>query len=181
MNTKSIIAILVGGVLLFVWQFLSWTIFNIHGGNQKYTAKQNEIIQFLDQNLEGEGSYFLPNFPPGTSQEEQQAKMEALKGTPWVAIAFHKSMDMNMGVNMARGLVINFVAIGLLLWVLMQFANKGFKEVYMASLFTGLISYFTGSYTFSIWYETNSIPDLIDAIASWSLVGLWLGYYISKK
>ena len=61
MNTKSIIAILVGGVLLFVWQFLSWTIFNIHGGNQKYTAKQNEIIQFLDQNLEGEGSYFLPN------------------------------------------------------------------------------------------------------------------------
>ena len=90
-------------------------------------------------------------------------------------------MDMNMGVNMARGLVINFVAIGLLLWVLMQFANKGFKEVYMASLFTGLISYFIGSYTFSIWYETNSIPDLIDAIASWSLVGLWLGYYISKK
>jgi len=181
MNTKSIIAILVGGVLLFVWQFLSWTMLNIHGGNQKYTAKQNEIIQFLDQNLEGEGSYFLPNFPPGTSPEEQQAKMEASKGQPWATIAFHKTMDMNMGLNMVRGLLINFVAIALLLWVLMQFANRGFKEFFIASLFTGLISYFTGSYTFSIWYETNSMPDLIDAIASWSLVGLWLGYFMKQK
>ena len=107
--------------------------------------------------------------------------MEASKGQPWATIAFHKTMDMNMGLNMVRGLLINFVAIALLLWVLMQFANKGFKEFFMASLFTGLISYFTGSYTFSIWYETNSMPDLIDAIASWSLVGLWLGYFIKQK
>lgn len=181
MSTKSVIGILVSGVILFVWQFLSWTLLNVHAGNQKYTAKQNEILQYLNDNLEGEGSYFLPNVPPGTPAEQMEAEMNSRKGQPWATISFHKTMDMNMGLNMARGLVINFVAIALLVWVLTQFAKKGFKEFFLASLFTGLISYFTGPYTLSIWYEFNSIPDLIDSIAGWSLVGLWLGYWLSKE
>ena len=62
-----------------------------------------------------------------------------------------------------------------------QFMTPAPIARFMASLFTGLICYFTGSYTFSIWYETNSMPDLIDAVASWSLVGLWLGYFMKEK
>ncbi len=47
MNQKTIIGALVGGVILFIWQFLSWTMLNLHGESQKYTAKQNEILQYL--------------------------------------------------------------------------------------------------------------------------------------
>ena len=46
----------------------------------------------------------------------------------------------------------------------------------MASLVVGLISYFTSQYTYSIWFQTNTIPDLIDTIVSlgigWRLAGL---------
>ena len=64
MNSKLIVGTLVGGVILFCSSFVmdhaesSWRW-------SKYTAKQTEILQYLGENLEGEGSYFC--LPWGTS------------------------------------------------------------------------------------------------------------------
>ena len=42
MNTKMIIGVVVGGFLVFLWQFLSWAMFNMHGSEQKYHQKINK-------------------------------------------------------------------------------------------------------------------------------------------
>lgn len=181
MNSKFIVGTLVGGVILFLWQFLSWTMLNLHGDGQKYTAKQTEILQYLGENLEGEGSYFLPTYAPGTSQEDMEKLMASMDGKPWATISYHSAMNANMGLNMFRGLVIDFVAIAMLIWLLLRFANLGMKDAIMASLVVGLISYFTSQYTYSIWFETNTIPDLIDTVVSWALVGGWLGFWLPRQ
>lgn len=181
MNQKTIIGALVGGVILFIWQFLSWTMLNLHGESQKYTAKQNEILQYLGENLEGDGSYFLPTYAPGASQEEMQKLMEESGGKPWATISYHSAMNTNMGLNMFRGLVVDIVAIALLIWLMMRFANLSIKDSIVASLCVGFISYFTGVYTNSIWFETNTLPDLLDTVISWTLVGSWLGFWLTRK
>ncbi|MBK8700072.1 MAG: hypothetical protein IPN29_11300 [Saprospiraceae bacterium] len=181
MNTKSIIACLVGGILLFMWQFLSWTFLNLHASNQQYNPKQTEIMQFLGENIGADGNYFLPNYPPGTSMEDQQKMMEAAAGKPWAMISYHSSMDMSMSMNMFRGLVVDLLAVAMLIWLLMKFQNSNFTTVISSSICVGLISYLTTQYTNSIWFETNSMPDLIDALVSWALVGGWLGYWLNRK
>ena len=45
--TKAIIGSIVGGIILFFWQFLSHTILNLHKGAEQYTPKQDSIMAYL--------------------------------------------------------------------------------------------------------------------------------------
>ena len=48
---NQIVATLVAALILFIWQFLSWGLINIHASEMSYTPKQDSVLQFLSQNL----------------------------------------------------------------------------------------------------------------------------------
>lgn len=177
---KQLIATLVAALILFVWQFLSWSMLNIHGAEMTYTPKQDTILNFLSQNLE-EGAYFLPTVPPDMPASEHQAAMEGAMGKPWARVQFHSKMEMSMGLNMVRGLAANLVAAWLLVWLLMQFAKIDLKTGVLASLAVGAIGYITIPYLNSIWFETSTMGYIIDLIVQWGLIGVWLGWYLGKR
>ena len=178
--TKQIVATLVAGIIFFVWQFLSWTMLNIHGSEMQYTDKQDVIMQALSQNLK-EGTYMLPGLPPGSTSEQQQAFMESSEGKPWASISYHESMNTAMGMNMFRAIVIDLLSAFLLIWLFGKMANPGFQTILLSSLAVGVIGYLTIPYLNSIWFETNSLGHLLDAVAQWGLVGLWLGWFLNRK
>lgn len=176
---KLLVASIVGGIIIFFWQFLSWTLLNLHRPMQQYTPNQDKIMEFLEQNLE-EGFYYLPGTPDGASQEEQQKLMESSMGKPWAQIYYHKSMDASMGMSMARGAVADILAVLLLTWMLLKMGNASFQTIFLSSVAVGLIGYIIGDYTQSVWFQVKTIPDLIDAIVQWGLVGLWLGWWLRR-
>ena len=176
---KHLIATVVGALILFIWQFLSWSVLNVHGAENAYTANQDEILQFLSQNLE-EGEYFLPTTAPGASADEYQALMENSIGKPWAKISYHAAMEMNMGFNLIRGFIIDFIAVWLLVWVLLKFAELDFKTALLTSLAVGFIGYLAYPYLNSIWFEGSTFGYLIDVVVQWGLLGSWLGWYLNK-
>ena len=178
---KQLIATLVGAVILFVWQFLSWSALGIHNSEYGYTANQDKIMEALNQNLTEAGTYFLPGVPPGTSNEQAQAAMESSMGKPWASISYHKSFSMNMGMNMFRGFAVDLLAAWLLVWLLLKFETLNMGAALQTSLAVGIISYLTIPYLNSIWFESNSVGHLIDAIVSWGLVGAWLGWWLPRR
>src|SRR5882762_8086239 len=89
---KLVIGSLVGGLLIFIWQTLSWAALNLHHASQEYTPKQDSILSYLNTQFSEDGSYMLPNYPPGTSREEMEKQMESRKGKPWAQIQYHKSL-----------------------------------------------------------------------------------------
>lgn len=180
MDKKLIIGAVVGGLIVFIYQFLSWALINIHKSEQMYTSNQDAIIEYLGTQLTEEGSYFLPTAPPDASSEEQQKIMETSMGKPWAQISYHKSMEMSMGMNMFRGFVADIIAVFLLLWLLLKIPELSMANCIQAAVAVGLVGYLTVSYSDSIWFESNSIPHLIDAILAWALCGAWLGYWINK-
>ncbi len=181
MNSKTIIGALVGAVILFMWQFISWGIVNFHATNQKYSPKQTEILEFLKNNIGEDGSYFMPGVPPNTSSEDQQKAMTESMGKPWAQVSYHSAMDMSMPVNMARGLMVDILVMLLLMWMLGKNMNANFNTTLLSCLAVGFIAYLTMSYTNSIWFKGNTIPDLLDAVVGWGAVGLWLGYWMNRK
>lgn len=180
MNKKWILGSLVGGLIVFLWQFLSWTALNLHSPNQKYTDKQNEILQCISQNITEDGTYLLPNLPPNASSDEQQAFMESVIGKPWGMVSYRKSNEMSMGMNMFRGFTADVLAVFLLCWLFSFIPSIETKKAMMICTVIGLVGYLTTEYSIDIWFKTNSIPDLIDAIVPWSLCGAWLGYWLKK-
>ncbi len=149
-------------------------------GNHAYTSKQDEVLKFLGDNLE-EGAYYLPTLPEGISQKQNQKLMELQIVKPWAQVYYHKSLNRNMASNMSRGLAVDFVAILLLIWLIMKMGNASFRTIFLTSIIAGFVGYLSSTYTFYIWYETKTLPDLIDTPVGLGLTGLWLGWWLRRK
>lgn len=179
---KILLGSLVGGLLLFIWQTLSWMVMDLHSKSHSYTPKEAAIMSALNTELTAEGTYMIPGAPPGGTMEEHEKIMEAAKGKPWAMITYHKAFEVNMVMNIVRGFIVNVLLMALFCWILTKIPAPKFGTVLTASIFTGLIVFLNGIYTGHIWYPTfDLMAHLVDAIAGWGLAGLWLGYYFSKK
>ena len=174
---KLIIGALVGGLILFFWQFISWNF--LHNSQMQYAENQDEILTMLDGKLEP-GQYMLPRMPEDASMEESEKYITPYLGKRWMQISYNDNLQMSMGMNMFRGFVIDFVSAFLLCWLFGRFREIDMKTTILSSIAVGLIGYFTISYLNSIWFQTDSIPDLIDAIVPWALIGAWLGWWLTR-
>ena len=177
---KFILGSLVGGLLIFIWQTLSWTVLDLHHAGQQYTPKQDSILQYLNSQFTEDGSYYLPNHAPGASSQEMEKEMAAAQGHPWAQIQYHRSMDINMSANIIRGLIVDIIMVGILCWILMKIP-AGFGTIFIATLFTGIIVFINSPYTVHIWYpKADIMAHLTDALVSWALCGIWLGWWLSR-
>jgi hypothetical protein len=179
---KIIIGALVGGLIMFICQTLVWTILDLHRPANEYTAKQDEIMNFLNSQFTEDGSYFMPNTPKGASSEVMEQQMKEAQGKPWAVVTYHREMNMNMGMNIARGLLVDIIMVGLFCWILSAFANPRFSNVFVASILTGLIVFINVPYTVHIWYETFDLNAyLVETVGGWALTGLWLGWWYGRR
>jgi hypothetical protein len=179
---KLIIASLVGGIIIFIWQTLSWTVLDLHRSSQDYTPKQDSIQAFLNTQFSEDGSYMLPNYPKGTSYEEMQKTMSSREGKPWMQIQYHKSLNVNMGANIVKGLITDIIIVALLCWILMKMTEAGFGKILGACLITGIIVFLNSPFTIHIWYPKADLnAHFMDAILGFGLCGLWLGWYLPVR
>lgn len=178
---KSIIASLVGGIIIFFWQFLSNAALDLHRPATQYTSNQDTILNFLSTQLE-EGKYFLPNTPVGATTAEMQQLAETSKGKPWAIIDYKKANTTNMPVNMGRGLITDIIMVWLFIWLLSKGNYGTFGSIFTASVVVGILSFLFFPYTNFIWYESPGIyADMLDGLMGWGLCGIWLGFYLKKK
>ena len=172
---KQFTAVAVAGVIIFLWQFLSFSVLSIHGPEMQRTDQQDAILQAL-QNLPP-GQYYLPQAATG---EDQAAFMEKAAGKPWAKISYHGSLDTGMAMPMIRSFGADLVAAWLLLWVLLQFRELSVARSVAASLAVGGIAFLTIPYLDSVWFENTSVYHLVDWLVQWSLIGLWLGWWLKR-
>lgn len=179
MNKKIIIAAIVGGLLLFIWQWMSWSFLNVHQSEMQHTPNQEAVLACLSENLT-EGSYFIPNLAEGASSADKQVYMESQLGKPWAQIHFHEKLEMKMGMNMIRGLTMNIMVVAMLAWILLQFRELTFIKAIMTSFFVGVTGYGVIAYLNHVWLETEAIGYAIDTIVQWGLCGIWLGWFLTR-
>ncbi len=145
----------------------------------QYSPNQEEILGLLEGKLEP-GQYMMPRAPLDASMDDAQKMIDPYIGKSWMQISYHNNFQMTMGMNMFRGFVIDFVSAFLLCWLFGKFREINIKSTILSSVAVGLIGYFTISYLNSIWFQTDSIPDLIDAIVPWAIIGAWLGWWLKR-
>ncbi|MBS1626400.1 MAG: hypothetical protein JSR09_03405 [Bacteroidetes bacterium] len=182
---KILIGGIVGGLLIFIWQTLSWTVLQLHQPVQQYHPKQDSIMSFLNATINQEGGYLMPTLPQGSSMDDMNKFSEKVLHKPWAQIQYHKDykVDMHtMYMNMLRGFLANIIIVCLLVWILNKMGKQSFLTTFFVTLFIGVITFTNEPYTTHIWYELFDIKaHLTDALASWGLCGLWLGWWLNRK
>jgi hypothetical protein len=177
---KILIGGLVGSIILFVWQFLSWAALGLHYDQMAYTPNQDQVIEAINSLGLEEGDYFVPQAKPGSSAEEIAAMQEKYLGKPWAKVTYRKTLENNMAVNMFRGWSVTFIATLLFCWLLGNYREIKYSNAITSALAVGLIGYFINPYLNAIWFEGNSMPDLIDAIVPWALFGVFMGWFSNR-
>jgi len=181
---KWLIGSLVGAILVFLWQFLSWTILPIHSGEAKYTPAQNELLTTISNSIKEDGTYMLPTYPPGATMEEQQKAMSEMPGKPWATIIYRSSYNGDMVMPLVRGFLIDLVLVFILIYVLTRGGIPTSMRVFAGSVAVGLFTFLAGPYTMHNWFQTTTAAytgHFIDAFVAWGLCGLWLGWWLNRK
>jgi len=179
---KLLIGSLVGGIIIFLCQFLSWGLLNLHGSMTTYTPKEDSVLNFLNSQFSDDGFYMVPGYKPGLSHDEMEKQMKERVGKPWAQVYYHKAMNENMAGNMVRGLIVDIVMVWLLCWILRRMTAQGFGAILLTSLFTGMIGFLFFAYIYHIWFQTTDVmAHLADTVVSWGLCGMWLGWWLPGK
>jgi len=176
---RRIIATIVAGLILFIWQFLSQAALDLHKAEHQYTANQDTILNALASAGLKTGKYAIPLADPVLGAEAQMKVAADNVGKPSAIINYTASSTNDMGMNMLRGILANILIMYLFITLLGKANVSGFKNIFAVSLTIGMIGFFNHAYTNYIWYHgTDIFIDLLDAFMGWGLVGLWLGRYL---
>ena len=181
---KWLIGSLVGAILVFAWQFLSWSLLGIHNGSMKYHPSQDSIISYLSSTLKEDGAYMLPTAPPGTSEKVKQELMKQSEGKPWVSLIYHSKFEVKMTMQMIRGFLVDLFLVFSLIYILTRGGIPPPMRVFAGSVAAGLFSFLWGPYTGHNWFDLPMEMiqgDLIDALAAWGICGIWLAWWLNKK
>lgn len=179
---KWLIGSLVGAIILFAWQALSWMVLGIHDSGMKYTPAQTEIMNVLSSRLTEEGMYMMPSAP---TSKERENMMKDMEGKPWASIIYHKSFRGDMVMPMIRGFLVDIVLVIILIYLLTRSGAAPIpRKVFSAAVVLGLAFFLWGPYMGHIWFDlpwSMIIGDFYDAIAAWALCGIWLGWWLNRK
>jgi hypothetical protein len=179
---KLLIGAVVGGIILFICQFLSWTVLNWHGDAYQYTDKQDAILNFLNTQLDKPGQYHLPDLPPGSGNEQHEALMKSMDGKPWALVQYHQAFKMSMSSNMIRGLIVDMLIVAFFCAIISRMNSLNFIAILISALFVGMIVFFNVPYTHHIWYQDfDLMAYFADCIVGWGLIGIWLGFLYGRK
>jgi hypothetical protein len=177
---RKLLFALIGAVVIFVWQFLSFAMPNFHKPAMTYTPAQNEILQkFAELGLK-EGMYVLGQPDPSLSQDEQRAAMKSLEGKPWAVVNYQEKMMMSMAMPMIRGFLVAFVISFLLFWMFLQQKTPSLTNRLYLALAVGMMSFLFVPYTSFIWYKEPDIwAYFIDGIVPWLILG-FIGHRMAR-
>lgn len=185
---KHILASLVGGILIFVWQALSWTVLPIHHFSTKHTPNQDTILSVLKNNIAEEGMYYLPSLDmkkhPTTDEHNEFYTKQT--GKPWAMITYHFENPGMDPMQFVKGILINILSAFLVVLILtrMKVEELNFVKILGATMLFPLIVICQGVMTDVNWWSTPShfyIGTIIDLLMGWLLAGCWFGFYLNRN
>lgn len=190
---KIFIGSLVGGIIMFIWGFLAWTILPIHLHTINYSPALDTVLQVMANNNTETGVYYAPmadnrNITSFDSkyQEESQKIMEATKGQPAVTVSYLKEGYAMGGTTILHGFLINFCAVLAACIVLAPaFAHmNSFFGRWWLVLLIGAVVALCGPVLNYNWMATPGVyakDIVVDVLVNWGITGIWLAWYFKNK
>jgi len=177
---KSIIkGAIIGGIIVFVWGFVSWMYLPWHTNMFKHFTNEEFVSAAVKENMTKDGMYMIPSLPKNLENDEAYSRQEQLmqKG-PFIFGTFVKDGVSPMSWrNLLGSFIGHVVAAGFLSYLLAAskmrcYWGKVWSCVCIA-FFAGVVTYFP-LYNWLHFPLNYTIVNCLDLIIGWGLAGLAL-------
>jgi hypothetical protein len=173
---------LLGGIVVFAWSFISWTVLPWHTSQMLAFTNEAEVASVLSKNMTTAGIYYMPASPKNyasLSAEERKAAdarmEEKLKAGPTMFGVVLPNEIMNMPKMMGVSLLFDILAALLITMLVMKTGDMTYAGrvsfIVTAALAVGIIAFVP----FWIWfcYPTGwTLVMIADTLVGWLLAGL---------
>ncbi len=176
---KTLLGGIVGGIILFVWSFLAWTVLPLHTPAMREIQNEDAIISSLKPALPTKGVYMLRH-NPGMSADNtaRDAWNERIKQGPTGMIFYDPNgSDPMMIEQMAAGLIIDILSALVVAWLLTR-STAQTASYLTRVMFCGIFAIFATLFDYLTMWNWMGYPAdfttglIVDALIAWLLAGL---------
>lgn len=173
---------LVGGLILFVWGAVSWTILPWQRGQMKAFSDEGDVRSAIVDNAKGgSGLYVLPNLHKyaGNSEDMAEAKAKMAQGPFVVASVCLEGRTPGMVGPSVMSLILKIVAACLVTWLLFKTQHQAYpldfhKSVKFVTV-VGVVIAILATIPYGIWFAFPAhfvIGSIIEIVFGWFFAGL---------
>lgn len=174
MNTY-IKAGLLGGIILFVWSFISWMLLPWHTVTLNNFKDEKVVAESISANVSQSGMYLMP-----AHMDKQQANSDTTKRPFVFASVRTEGMPVSMNISMLLSLITQVIAAIFVAWLLSKTRGLNYYQrvvfVVIFALAAGVVTEipYWNWFGFDPYYTLVSIADLL---IGWFFAGLVLARY----
>jgi len=191
MNTRILLAGILGGVVMFLWNFVAHELLPL--GEMGVSVMQNEdaVTSALQSNLgENAGFYFFPSggLTPGATGDQKKAAMQKAQEQMAAGAGGVLIYRPKRNFNFPRRLVIEFatdVAEALLaVFLLAQTGIRGFGGKVGFVFVAGVLAAIATNVPYANWYgfpKNYTLVQMITMVVGFLLVGIVAGLMVRSK
>ena len=178
---KTLIATVLGAVVLFVWGAISWTVLPWHHSTIHTFEDESGVAEYISAQTSESGIYYLPGKTMGDFPEEDLATSKALYETgPVLFVSAHLGPSGSMGLGMAKSFAVQFLS-ALAVVLLLQCGHvERFACRWRACILIGLAIGIQANLPNMIWWSFPAdyvFIGVADTVIAWTLAG----FVISKS
>jgi hypothetical protein len=184
----SVIAGIVGGIILFLWSFLAWVVLPLHTATMHPISDENAAINALGPLLTSKAVYDMPHDP---GMRGGQAAMDAYtkkveRGPTGMIIYDPQGADPMMGKQMFMGILLDFLTAFLAAWMLASslLLSAPYMTKVMYFVMIGVLISVSQHLAYWNWmrFPTDwTLAQIVDTIVGWTLAGLGIAALVKPE
>jgi hypothetical protein len=190
-GSKFILAVVLGGIVLFLWGFLSHEGLPLYKNALVKFTNEEAVTQAIVANAPAPGVYFMPYVPQeanGKSAVEfesaKQTAIEKLKGGPFVFASVRLGAMGSFSKYMVTQLVTDMLTVLFLALVVMKVRGQSYWGRVMTCVLIALAAFAVKSLPMWNWYEFSgafTFAEFVDIVGRMFFAGLVVAKFVPGK
>lgn len=190
---KTLLASVVGGIILFMWGFLAWVVLPLHNSSIRDIPGEEVVLSALVSTGMSKGAYLFPgmNHRDGMTEAEEEAARSVWtekhkRGPVGIIVYDPVGVDPDMPLPMVRGVIICILAAFVVAWMLVR--STAVQGNFVARVaFCGMFGIFLTiaahlvNWNWMYFPLDYTIAMSVDSLVGWTLAGMGIAAVIKPS
>ncbi|MEO1655625.1 MAG: hypothetical protein AAFU64_18930 [Bacteroidota bacterium] len=186
MSKKVIFSLLIGSILLFAWNAVSWMVLPFHTQSLKNIPPGVISAEIMREAMPASGVYHYPGYPANFEQATMDQVETQLKAGPRITMMAYVNRPTRLFEPATFGIsfFLNVLTVLFTYLLLTRLKSPTFASVFLACMSLAIISALLSDMSLMNWFMFPwgyTLTMVFDKLMSFVLLGLLFGGYTFKS